>query len=299
VIVDRGDRCAPSPIITVSFLVDSVAHRSDNRKPEQGNARAAARLAARLAESVAPTGGGALLECLSPRRPAGLFGQVVADYLDEALRTAKILRPSDGSAPVRPSRLKRLGIGCSRLERDLLTLLIRTRDLVRSGDEEDDEVAKFLEVLGTAELEWAEIADRVDLSRSTVSYTKSLQILARWLALGSSAPVFRDSARAGPFGLLNSSVTGSRCDDWRSGFAAAAPPLRALAPRARFREPPHRCYPQTTGLAHGDSVHFLRTRPSATLTNARSGASAAGHQRFRRMGQCRRRIPMGTNGVQS
>jgi Protein NO VEIN, C-terminal len=179
------DELGRTLLIHGDFYVDSGRRHIETQGPggevSRAVAAAAAKLAATLAESIAARGGRPLLECLAETGHAAGFGGAMGELLEAALRRARIARPADGGRPRRPSDLKRLGMGSSRREQDLLPVLNRTSDLVRPGD--DAEAAgELLEQLGAEELSWDEITGRVDLSRSRTAYMTGLRILARWLS---------------------------------------------------------------------------------------------------------------------
>jgi hypothetical protein len=185
------DQLGRALLVHGDFYVDS-GRRHIEAQGAGGNVShtvgaAAAKLIAGLAESIAADTGGPLLDCLAQTGHAAGFGETMGELLEGALRRARIVRPADGSRPRRAADLRRLGMGSTRREQNLLPLINRTSDLVRPGDDAGA-AADLLALLGTDELELSEIAQRVDLARSGVGYGAGLRILARWIeGLGDSA----------------------------------------------------------------------------------------------------------------
>lgn len=177
------DELGRALLIHGDFYIDSgrrhIEAQGAGGEVSQSVAVAAAKLVAELSESIADQGQ-PLLKCLGETNRVAGFGETMGKLLEDALRTARIARPADGSPPRRPSTITRLGMRSMKLERDLVPLLRPTKDLLQPGDDEGP-AGELLERLGAEKLSWDEIASRVDLSKADVAYPVALRILARWL----------------------------------------------------------------------------------------------------------------------
>jgi hypothetical protein len=142
-------------------------------------AATAARLAASLAEALADRGH-PMLACFAKTGDAAGFGTVMGEFLEDELARARIVRPGDGGDPRRPGGMRRLVTGSARFDHELMQLMASTRDLVHAGDD-DDPVDDLLEALDVQELEWIDIAQRIDLSRVSVPEDRALSVLVRLL----------------------------------------------------------------------------------------------------------------------
>ena len=156
-----------------------IEHRGPGGQISRLVAERAASLIGELAESLVEYGA-KLLSCLAENEPASGFGSVVADAIDARLTDARIARPADGAAAKRPGQLRRLALASTRQEQRLIPILSPRGDLLRPGDDEGP-AGDLLECLGTKDLSWKEIAERIELHRSGLGPRLALATLARWV----------------------------------------------------------------------------------------------------------------------
>ena len=142
--------------------------------------RHAALAVADLAESVGARGN-ELLRVLAPAGRVDGFGESLADLIDDALRSHRIIRTSSGGRRA-PRSVKFLALddGLSAANRRAVgRMLGRRPEVVMPGDERG--VEDFLEHLGSAALKPRELALLLMPSRRT-EHESDLGVLARWIA---------------------------------------------------------------------------------------------------------------------
>jgi hypothetical protein len=177
------DDLGRSILVHGDFYVDSsrrhIQQSGPGREIGERVASAAAKLAASLAESLADRGH-PTLACFAKTHDASGFGVEMGQFLETELMRARIVRPADAGQPKLPGAMQRLGSGSGRFDQELVEIMPRRSDLVRPGDDEHP-VGELLESLGVEELEWGQIAERIDLARAEVTDERAASTLVRLL----------------------------------------------------------------------------------------------------------------------
>lgn len=179
------DKIGRGLLIHGDFYVDRSRRRIET-KGEGGQismvvGRAAAKLAGRLAEAVASQGR-RLLSSLAESQPPDGFGSVMSKLLDEALRTAKIVRRASDLKAVTVTDVKRLATKAGApMERKLVRLLRDSRELLLPGDDEGS-ASKLLAGLGMDEVDPVEVARGLDVMHSNVDSEEAAPVIAKWFS---------------------------------------------------------------------------------------------------------------------